>query len=115
MYFCLGSKYRNFHQHFLSLRKVLETLTNTSALSEEPKKNYPFLAARLLATPHTRRSDLIDWVDQAETSSHSTTFLYWSVVIIITPDIYQVFAICQKLYMVLYGVLVPLTVVTNCH
>lgn len=41
---CLGSKCRNCHQHFLSLKKVLETLTNTSALSEVPKKNLPFLA-----------------------------------------------------------------------
>lgn len=44
LWFCLGSKCRNFHQHFLSLRKVLETMTNTSALSEVRKKNLPFLA-----------------------------------------------------------------------
>lgn len=66
MCFCLGSKYRHFQQHFLSLRKVLETLTNNSALLEEPKKTFPFLAAQLLATPHTRRCDLTDWAEQAK-------------------------------------------------
>lgn len=38
--FCLGSKCRNFHQHFLSLSKVLETLTNISAFSEMPRKKF---------------------------------------------------------------------------
>ena len=52
---CLGSKCRNCHQHFLSLRKVLETLTNTSALSEVPKKNLPFLAT--VSTSNSSRKE----------------------------------------------------------